>query len=112
MVVASGRFQNIHLLDTSCNPPTRATASKQHSCSWSKDGDKAARWLSAHDATANRTVGCDLSAALPALQQQLPCRNPLRFSLPDRKPGHPDEPNNLAFPNPDERFLQRLARWD
>ena len=36
------------------------------SCSWSKDGDKAARWLSAHDATANRTVGCDLSAALPA----------------------------------------------
>ena len=63
---ASGRFQNIHLLDTSCNPPTRATASKQHSCGWSKDGDKAARWLSAHDATANRTVGCDLSAALPA----------------------------------------------
>ena len=29
--VASGRFQNIHLLDMSCNPPTRATASKQHS---------------------------------------------------------------------------------
>ena len=63
---AASGHQDIHLLDTSCNPPTRATASKQHSCSWSKDGDKAARWLSAHDATANRTVGCDLSAALPA----------------------------------------------